>query len=116
MGMNASHPTPHTLSLTQPDDWHVHLRDGAALQAIPAVSFTQPGGALGFAATDGGGGGGGGGSGDGARRGMARRGSGLYASLTASQRASIAAAKEKARAAIVKRNLLVFRSLSGGND
>ena len=23
-----------TLTLTRPDDWHVHLRDGAALQAV----------------------------------------------------------------------------------
>ena len=39
--MNASHPTPQTLSLTQPDDWHVHLRDGAALQAVVAHTAAQ---------------------------------------------------------------------------
>ncbi len=25
---------PSTLSLTRPDDWHVHLRDGQALAAV----------------------------------------------------------------------------------
>ncbi len=25
---------PHTLTLTRPDDWHLHLRDGAALAAV----------------------------------------------------------------------------------
>ena len=25
---------PDTLTLLRPDDWHVHLRDGAALQAV----------------------------------------------------------------------------------
>jgi dihydroorotase len=24
-------PQPQTLTLTRPDDWHLHLRDGAAL-------------------------------------------------------------------------------------
>ena len=30
---NASQPdcSPHSLTLTQPDDWHIHLRDGEAL-------------------------------------------------------------------------------------
>ncbi len=27
-------PTPDTLTLTRPDDWHVHLRDGAALATV----------------------------------------------------------------------------------
>jgi dihydroorotase len=27
-------PHPRTLSLLQPDDWHLHLRDGAALEAV----------------------------------------------------------------------------------
>jgi len=39
--MNASHPIPDTLTLTQPDDWHVHLRDGAALQAVVAHTAAQ---------------------------------------------------------------------------
>jgi dihydroorotase len=39
--MNASPPTPHTLSITQPDDWHVHLRDGAALQAVVGHTAAQ---------------------------------------------------------------------------
>ena len=39
--MNASHTSPHTLSLTQPDDWHVHLRDGVALQAVVAHTAAQ---------------------------------------------------------------------------
>jgi dihydroorotase len=30
-----------TLILTQPDDWHVHLRDGAALQAVVADTARQ---------------------------------------------------------------------------
>jgi len=39
--MNAPQPTPSTLSLTQPDDWHVHLRDGAALQAVVGHTAAQ---------------------------------------------------------------------------
>ena len=39
--MNASHPIPDTLTLTQPDDWHVHLRDGAALQAVVGHTAAQ---------------------------------------------------------------------------
>jgi dihydroorotase len=27
-------PNPQTLSITRPDDWHLHLRDGAALAAV----------------------------------------------------------------------------------
>jgi dihydroorotase len=27
-------PVPHVLTLTRPDDWHLHLRDGAALAAV----------------------------------------------------------------------------------
>lgn len=30
-----------TISLTQPDDWHLHLRDGASLQAVVAHSAAQ---------------------------------------------------------------------------
>jgi dihydroorotase len=31
----------HRLTLTRPDDWHLHLRDGAALQAVVADSARQ---------------------------------------------------------------------------
>ena len=27
-------PTPSTLTLTRPDDWHLHVRDGAAMAAV----------------------------------------------------------------------------------
>ena len=30
-----------SLTLTQPDDWHLHLRDGAALQSVVAASSAQ---------------------------------------------------------------------------
>lgn len=33
--------TPTRLTLTRPDDWHVHLRDGAALQAVAAHTAKQ---------------------------------------------------------------------------
>ena len=39
--MNANPSTPDTLTLTQPDDWHVHLRDGAALQAVVGHTAAQ---------------------------------------------------------------------------
>ena len=32
---------PATLSLTRPDDWHLHLRDGEALQAVAGASAAQ---------------------------------------------------------------------------
>ena len=32
---------PATLSLIRPDDWHLHLRDGDALQAVAATSAAQ---------------------------------------------------------------------------
>ena len=31
---NAIEPAPSTLTLPRPDDWHVHLRDGAAMAAV----------------------------------------------------------------------------------
>jgi dihydroorotase len=37
---------PHTLTLTQPDDWHLHLRDGAALQAVLPFTARQFGRAI----------------------------------------------------------------------
>src|SRR3982751_4935786 len=35
-----------TLTLTRPDDWHLHVRDGAALQAVVPPSARQFGRAL----------------------------------------------------------------------
>ncbi len=35
---NAPAPTPSTLTLPRPDDWHVHLRDGAALAAVVSAT------------------------------------------------------------------------------
>jgi dihydroorotase len=32
---------PDTLTITRPDDWHLHLRDGAALRAVVADSARQ---------------------------------------------------------------------------
>jgi dihydroorotase len=34
-------PTPQSLTLTRPDDWHLHLRDGAALAAVLPHSARQ---------------------------------------------------------------------------
>ena len=34
-------PVPTQLSLTRPDDWHLHLRDGAALAAVLPHSARQ---------------------------------------------------------------------------
>lgn len=43
-------PTPApegtTLSITRPDDWHLHLRDGAALAAVAPMSARQMGRAI----------------------------------------------------------------------
>ncbi|TSA10248.1 MAG: dihydroorotase [Betaproteobacteria bacterium] len=36
-----STPVPQTLTLTRPDDWHLHLRDGAALAAVLPHSARQ---------------------------------------------------------------------------
>ncbi|MEJ0046554.1 MAG: hypothetical protein WDN04_10880 [Rhodospirillales bacterium] len=30
-----------TLSITRPDDWHLHLRDGAALRAVAGATARQ---------------------------------------------------------------------------
>ena len=32
---------PETLTLTRPDDWHLHLRDGAALAAVLPATARQ---------------------------------------------------------------------------
>ena len=37
----SSHPPSHQLSLRRPDDWHVHLRDGALLQAVVTHTARQ---------------------------------------------------------------------------
>ena len=37
---------PSTLTITRPDDWHLHVRDGAALQAVVPHSARQVGRAL----------------------------------------------------------------------
>ena len=39
-------PQAQTLTLTRPDDWHLHLRDGAALRAVVAASAAQFGRAV----------------------------------------------------------------------
>ena len=38
--------SPAQLSLRRPDDWHVHLRDGALLQAVAPVTAAQFGRAI----------------------------------------------------------------------
>ncbi len=39
--MTDSNPNPQQLTLIQPDDWHLHLRDGAALAAVVGASAAQ---------------------------------------------------------------------------
>jgi dihydroorotase len=39
--MSPETATPQTLTLTTPDDWHLHLRDGAALQAVLPYTARQ---------------------------------------------------------------------------
>ncbi len=34
-------PAPHQITLTRPDDWHIHLRDGAALSRTVADAAAQ---------------------------------------------------------------------------
>ncbi|MBC7942594.1 MAG: dihydroorotase, partial [Chitinophagaceae bacterium] len=36
-----SAPSTSTLTIRQPDDWHLHLRDGAALAAVLPFSARQ---------------------------------------------------------------------------
>jgi len=38
--------TPQTLTLTRPDDWHLHVRDGAAMQSVVPDSARQFGRAI----------------------------------------------------------------------
>ncbi len=42
----ASMSAPDTLTLTRPDDWHLHVRDGAALQAVVPHTAAQFGRAI----------------------------------------------------------------------
>lgn len=37
----ATRPSPSTLTITRPDDWHLHLRDGAALRAVLPDTASQ---------------------------------------------------------------------------
>jgi dihydroorotase len=39
--MNSANPTMHRLILTRPDDWHLHLRDGAELHSVVAHSAAR---------------------------------------------------------------------------
>ena len=43
---------PSTLTLTRPDDWHLHLRDGAALAAVLPHTARQFAPSVGAAARD----------------------------------------------------------------
>ena len=45
-GVSAYHCTMDTLTLRTPDDWHLHLRDGAALHSVVAASARQFGRAI----------------------------------------------------------------------
>ena len=44
--MTASHSQPQTLTLTRPDDWHLHVRDGDALSAVVPHTAAQFGRAI----------------------------------------------------------------------
>ena len=44
--MSTPDPTPTTLTLRRPDDWHLHLRDGAALAAVLPFTAQQFGRAI----------------------------------------------------------------------
>ncbi len=43
---NNANATPNSLILTRPDDWHLHVRDGAALQAVIGHTAAQFGRAI----------------------------------------------------------------------
>ena len=45
-GVSAYHCIMDTLTLRTPDDWHLHLRDGAALHSVVAASARQFGRAI----------------------------------------------------------------------
>ncbi|MFM2058787.1 MAG: hypothetical protein RLY71_3172, partial [Pseudomonadota bacterium] len=44
--MNAPLNSPTTLTLTRPDDWHLHVRDGAAMAAVVPHTARQFGRAI----------------------------------------------------------------------
>ena len=44
--VSAYHCIMDTLTLRTPDDWHLHLRDGAALHSVVAASARQFGRAI----------------------------------------------------------------------
>ncbi|TFV96595.1 dihydroorotase [Oxalobacteraceae bacterium OM1] len=44
--MSTTIDTPHTLTITRPDDWHLHLRDGAAMASVLPHSARQFGRAI----------------------------------------------------------------------
>ena len=44
--MSEQHDAPQALTIKRPDDWHLHLRDGAALQAVLPASARQFGRAI----------------------------------------------------------------------
>ncbi|MEY8877962.1 MAG: dihydroorotase, partial [Leptothrix sp. (in: b-proteobacteria)] len=44
--MNAPLTSPTTLTLTRPDDWHLHVRDGAAMAAVVPHTARQFGRAI----------------------------------------------------------------------
>ncbi len=44
--IDAASPPPTQLTITRPDDWHLHLRDGAALQAVVPHTAAQFGRAI----------------------------------------------------------------------
>lgn len=46
MNRNTSESAVQSLTITRPDDWHLHLRDGAALQAVLPASARQFGRAI----------------------------------------------------------------------
>ncbi|MBV8125330.1 MAG: dihydroorotase, partial [Paucibacter sp.] len=39
--MNAPTANPTTLTITRPDDWHLHLRDGAAMHSVLPYTARQ---------------------------------------------------------------------------
>jgi len=41
-----SHSTPETITIIQPDDWHLHVRDGAGLKSVIAFTARQCGRAI----------------------------------------------------------------------
>ena len=44
--MNATTPPPNSITITRPDDWHLHVRDGAALRTVVPHTAAQFGRAV----------------------------------------------------------------------